>query len=35
VQSQTAGEWMMASIVAFLDGKLRLKINRTKSAVAP
>ena len=25
----------MASVVAFLEGKLRLKVNRAKSAVAP
>lgn len=35
VRSQAAGERVMASIVAFLEGKLRLKVNRTKSAVAP
>ncbi len=35
VQSQAAGERVMASVVAFLEGKLRLKVNRTKSAVAP
>jgi RNA-directed DNA polymerase len=35
VQSQGAGERVMASIVAFLEGKLRLKVNQTKSAVAP
>jgi len=35
VQSQAAGERVMASIVAFLEGKLRLKVNRKKSAVAP
>lgn len=35
VQSVAAGERVMASLVAFLEGKLRLKVNRTKSAVAP
>ena len=35
VRSQAAGERVMASIVAFLEGKLRLKVNRAKSAVAP
>jgi RNA-directed DNA polymerase len=35
VRSQVAGERVMASVVAFLEGKLRLKVNRTKSAVAP
>ena len=35
VQSQAAGERVMASIVTFLEGKLRLKVNRKKSAVAP
>jgi RNA-directed DNA polymerase len=35
VQSQAAGERVMASIVDFLEGKLRLKVNRKKSAVAP
>src|SRR5262249_39520628 len=35
VRSQAAGERVMASIVAFLEGKLRLKVNRAKSAIAP
>ena len=35
VRSQAAGERVMTSVVAFLEGKLRLKVNRTKSAVAP
>jgi RNA-directed DNA polymerase len=35
VRSQAAGERVMASIVAFLEGKLRLKVNRVKSAIAP
>jgi RNA-directed DNA polymerase len=35
VWSQAAGERVMASVVAFLEGKLRLKVNRAKSAVAP
>lgn len=35
VQSQAAGERVMASVVAFLEGRLRLKVNRQKSAVAP
>jgi RNA-directed DNA polymerase len=30
-----AGERVMASVTAFLEGKLRLKVNRQKSAVAP
>ena len=35
VRSQAAGERVMASVVAFLEGKLRLKVNRAKSAAAP
>jgi RNA-directed DNA polymerase len=35
VQSQAAGERVMTSIVDFLEGGLRLKVNRKKSAVAP
>jgi RNA-directed DNA polymerase len=35
VRSQAEGERVMASLVAFLEGKLRLKVNRAKSAVAP
>ena len=34
VRSQAAGERVMASVVAFLTAKLRLKVNRQKSAVA-
>jgi RNA-directed DNA polymerase len=34
VRSQAAGERVMASVVAFLEGKLRLRVNREKSAVA-
>jgi RNA-directed DNA polymerase len=34
VQSQRAGERVMASVVRFLEQKLRLKVNRAKSAVA-
>ena len=35
VRSQAAGERVMASVTAFLEKRLRLKINRQKSAVAP
>jgi RNA-directed DNA polymerase len=35
VRSQAAGERVMASVTAFLEGKLRLKVNQGKSAVAP
>lgn len=35
VRSQVAGERVMASVAAFLEGKLRLRVNRHKSAVAP
>lgn len=34
VRSQAAGERVLASITAFLEGKLHLKVNRQKSAVA-
>ena len=34
VRSRKAGERVMASVTAFLEGKLRLKVNREKSAVA-
>ncbi len=34
VQSQRAGERVMASVTDFLEKKLRLKVNRAKSAVA-
>jgi len=35
VRSQAAGERVMASVTAFLQRKLRLRVNREKSAVAP
>jgi RNA-directed DNA polymerase len=35
VRSKVAGERVMASVSAFLEGKLRLRVNRHKSAVAP
>jgi RNA-directed DNA polymerase len=35
VRSQAAGERVMASVTAFLERKLRLKVNQQKSAVAP
>jgi RNA-directed DNA polymerase len=35
VRSQAAGERVMTSVTAFLEGKLRLKVNKKKSAVAP
>lgn len=35
VASEAAGERVMASITAFLEGRLHLKVNRHKSAVAP
>jgi RNA-directed DNA polymerase len=35
VQSQAAGERVLASVTAFLEGTLKLKVNRAKSAVAP
>jgi RNA-directed DNA polymerase len=35
VGSQAAGERVMASVTAFLEKKLRLRVNREKSAVAP
>jgi RNA-directed DNA polymerase len=35
VRSQAAGERVMASVTSFLEGKLRLKVNQQKSAVAP
>jgi RNA-directed DNA polymerase len=34
VQSQAAGQRVMASVTAFLESHLRLKVNRDKSAVA-
>jgi RNA-directed DNA polymerase len=35
VRSEAAGERVMASLTTFLEGKLKLGINRQKSAVAP
>ena len=35
VRSQAAGERVMASVTWFLERRLRLKVNRQKSAVAP
>ncbi|MER9058395.1 group II intron reverse transcriptase/maturase [Mesorhizobium sp. M0910] len=35
VRSQAAGERVMTSVTAFLEGELRLRVNRQKSAVAP
>jgi RNA-directed DNA polymerase len=35
VRSVAAGERVMASVTAFLEGTLRLRVNRQKSAVAP
>ena len=35
VQSQAAGERVLASVTAFLEGTLKLRVNREKSAVAP
>ena len=35
VSSQVAGERVMASVSRFLEGKLKLRVNREKSAVAP
>jgi RNA-directed DNA polymerase len=35
VQSQAAGERVLASLTQFLEGVLRLRVNRDKSAVAP
>jgi RNA-directed DNA polymerase len=34
VRSQAAGERVLTSVTAFLEGKLRLRVNREKSAVA-
>jgi RNA-directed DNA polymerase len=34
VHSQAAGERVLASVTEFLEGKLKLRVNRTKSAVA-
>jgi RNA-directed DNA polymerase len=35
VRSQAAGERVMASVTGFLENRLRLRVNREKSAVAP
>lgn len=35
VQSQAAGERVLASVTTFLERRLKLRVNRTKSAVAP
>jgi RNA-directed DNA polymerase len=35
VQSQAAGERVLANVTAFLEGTLKLRVNRAKSAVAP
>ena len=35
VRSQAAGERVLASLTEFLESKLRLRVNRAKSAVAP
>jgi RNA-directed DNA polymerase len=35
VRSQAAGERVMQSLIAFLEGGLKLRVNREKSAVAP
>lgn len=35
VQSLAAGQRVMESVVRFVEGKLRLRVNREKSAVAP
>jgi len=35
VQSQAAGERVQASVTKFLEERLKLRVNRTKSAVAP
>ena len=35
VQTQAAGERVLASVTAFLEGELKLRVNRAKSAVAP
>lgn len=34
VRSQAAGERVLASVTKFLEGKLRLRVHRQKSAVA-
>jgi RNA-directed DNA polymerase len=35
VRSQAAGQRVMESVIRFLEGKLQLRVNREKSAVAP
>lgn len=35
VQSQKAGERVLTSVTQYLERKLKLKVNRTKSVVAP
>jgi len=35
VRSKVAGERVMASVTTFLEGRLRLRVNQQKSAVAP
>jgi RNA-directed DNA polymerase len=35
VRSEAAGQRVMASVMAFLESQLRLRVNREKSAVAP
>jgi RNA-directed DNA polymerase len=35
VRSKAAGERVMASVTAFLEGRLQLRVNQQKSAVAP
>jgi RNA-directed DNA polymerase len=34
VRSGRAGEWVMASVEGFLTKRLRLRVNKTKSAIA-
>src|SRR5271155_594663 len=35
MRSAAAGERVLASVTAFLEGRLKLRVNRTKSAVSP
>jgi len=35
VQSEAAGQRVLASVIKFLEGKLKLRVNRDKSAAAP
>jgi hypothetical protein len=35
VQSEAAGQRVLSSVTKFLEGKLKLRVNRDKSAVAP